>query len=157
MQSQMTPREPETAQSKHIWRVKSTTSPCEPLCVVEVQPHLSREDKGKVPLSVDGVAYAASTWGAQSPLNREAKFGAQRRIRRESSMASSNQRVLISSVRFAPLSEVREVSSSADSVAYVASTLRDASKVPSRKARTKALYSASYLRHNAKDQSTIVC
>ena len=58
--------------------------------------------------------------------------------------------MLLSSAKFAPLSEVKGVSQSADSVAYAALALRDASKVPSRKARTNALYSASYLHLNAK-------
>jgi len=76
--------------------------------------------------------------------------------RHEASLASPNQRALIFSARFAPLSEVKGVSPSADSVAYAASALRDASKVSSCKARTKALYSTSYLRR-CEDQSTIVC
>ena len=48
------------------------------------------------------------------------------------------------------MSEVKGVPLSIDSVAYAASVFRDASKVPNCKARTKTLYSASYLRHNAK-------
>ena len=48
------------------------------------------------------------------------------------------------------MSEIKEVPPSVDSVAYAASSLRDASKVPSRKDTTKAPYSASYLHHNAK-------
>jgi len=48
------------------------------------------------------------------------------------------------------LRDVRGVPPSADSVAYATSVLRDTSKVPSCKARSKPLYNASYLRHNAK-------
>jgi len=144
------PREPKAAQSKQIWRAKSTASPREALCEVEAQPHLSREDKGKTPLSVDGAAYAASTRGAQRPLNCETKFGAQCRVRHKASLALFNQRTLVSSARFAPLSEVRAVTSSADSVAYAASTLKNTSKVPGCKARTKVLCSANHLRRNVK-------
>ena len=70
----------------------------------------------------------------------------------EASLAPPNQRVLVSSAKFAPLSEVKGVSPSADNVVYAASALRDASKVPNRKARTKALYSANYLRCNVKSK-----
>ena len=122
----------------------------EALCEIEAQPCLSCEDKGKASLSVDGIAYAASTWGAQSLRSRAAKFGAQRRGRREASLASPNQRVLVSSANFAPLSEVKGVTPSADSVTYTAAAPKGTSKVPSRKAGIKALYSASYLHHNAK-------
>jgi len=70
--------------------------------------------------------------------------------RRKASLASPNQRALISSAKFAPLSEVKGVPPSVDSVAYAASAFRDASKVPNCKARTKTLYNASYLCHKAK-------
>jgi len=73
----------------------------------------------------------------------------------EVSLVSPNKRALVSSVKFAPLSEVKGVSPSADSIAYAASALRDASKVHSCKARTKALYSASYLRRNAKIEAPL--
>jgi len=70
--------------------------------------------------------------------------------RREASLASPNQRALVSSTKFAPLNEVKGVPLSVDSVAYATSALRDASKVPNPKTRTKALYIVSYLRYNAK-------
>ena len=69
---------------------------------------------------------------------------------REASLASPNQRALVSSVKFASLSELKGVSPSADSIAYVALTPKDNNKVPSRKAGTKTLRSANYLRCNAK-------
>ena len=56
--------------------MKQGTSPREALGEVEAQPHLLREEKGKMPLSVNSVAYAASTRGAQSSLNCEAELGA---------------------------------------------------------------------------------
>jgi len=68
------PREPKTAQSMQIWTAKPRASPREALGEVEDQPRLSHEEKGKMPLSVDGIAYAASTWGTQSPFSREAKL-----------------------------------------------------------------------------------
>jgi len=76
------PREPRTAQSKQIWRAKPSASLREALCEVKAQPRLSREEKGKTLLSVDDVAYAASTQGTQSPLSREAKLDAQCRVGR---------------------------------------------------------------------------
>jgi len=48
------------------------------------------------------------------------------------------------------LSEVKDVPSSADSVAYATSAPKGTNKVPSHKARTKALCSANYLRRNVK-------
>ena len=48
------------------------------------------------------------------------------------------------------MSEVRGVPSCADSVAYAASVPKGTNKVPSRKARIKALCSANHLRRNAK-------
>ena len=57
--------------------------------------------------------------------------------------------------KFAPLRKVKGVSLSADSIAYAASALRDASKVPSRKARTKSMYSASYLCRNMKIEAPL--
>jgi len=77
-------------------------------------------------------------------------LAARRSARQEASLASPNQRELVSNANFSPLREVKGVPPSVDSIVYGASALRDANKVPSRKARTKALYSASYLRHNAK-------
>ena len=65
-------------------------------------------------------------------------------------MASPNQRALVSSINSAPSSEVKGVPPSDDNVAYAALTPKGTNKVPSRKARTKALYSANHLRHNAK-------
>ena len=76
-------RNPRIAQSKRIWRAKPRAHLHEALGEVKAQSHLSREEKGKAPLSVDGVAYAASTRSAQSPLSREAKLGAQCKFRRE--------------------------------------------------------------------------
>ena len=63
--------------------------------------------------------------------------------------------MFVSSTKFTPLSEVKGASQSADSVAYTASALTDASKVPNRKARTKVLYSASYLRYNVKIEAPL--
>ena len=70
----------------------------EALGEVHAQPRLSREEKDKASLSVDGVAYSASTRGAQSPLSHEAELGAQYKVRFEASLASPNQRALLSSV-----------------------------------------------------------
>jgi len=77
-------------------------------------------------------------------------------VRREGSLASPNQIALVSSANFAPLSEVKDVSPSADNVAYTASPLRvltksltkGTNKVPNYKVRTKVLCSANYIRHN---------
>jgi len=117
-----------------IWRAKPRVSPREASCEVEAQPHLSHEEKGKAPLSVDSVC--------------KAKLEARGNTRREASFVSPKQRALVASTRFAPLSKVKRIPPSADSVAYAASSFRDASKVPNCKVRTKALYSGSYLRHN---------
>ena len=144
------PCEPRIAQSKQIWRAKPRASLRKALCEIEAQPRLSREEKGKAPLSVDGVTYATSTRGPQSPLSSEAKLDAQCRVRHQASLASLNQRVLVSSDNFAPLSKVKDVSPSFNSVAYAASVPKDTNKVPNRKARTKPLCSASYLHRNAK-------
>ena len=93
----------------------------EALGEVEAQPRFSRKEKGKAPLSVDGVAYAASTRGAQSPLSREAELGARWKVKREASLISPNQRALVSSADFAPLNEVKGLPPSTDSIAYAAS------------------------------------
>ena len=123
---------------------------CEALCEVEAQPCLSREEKGKAPQSIDGVAYAASTRGVQSLLSREAKLEVRGSVRCETSLASLKQGAPIFSAKFAHLSEIKKVSPSADSVAYAASVPKGTNKVPNRKARPKALYNAGYLRRNAK-------
>jgi len=122
----------------------------EALGEVQAQPRLSREEEDKASLSVDGVAYAASTRGAQSALSREAELGAQYKVRCEASLASPNQRALVSSTNSAPSSEVKGVPPSADNVAYAALAPKGTNKVLSRKARTKALCSANHLRRNAK-------
>jgi len=114
-------RKPRIAQSKRIWRAKPRAHLHEALGEVEAQPRFSREEKGKAPLSVDGVAYAASTRGAQSPLSREAELGARWKVKREASLISPNQRALVSSADFAPLNEVKGLPPSADSIAYAAS------------------------------------
>jgi len=62
-------------------------------------------------------------------------------VRCEASLASPNQRALVSSAKFAPLSGVKGVSPSADSIAYAASAPKDTNKVPNCKAETKALCS----------------
>jgi len=85
-----------------------------------------------VSLTINSVAHAASTRDAQSPLICEAKLEPRGR---EASLASPNQRALVSSTKFTPLSEVKGISPSTDSFAYAASALRDASKVPNYKAR----------------------
>ena len=77
-------------------------------------------------------------------------MGARCKVKRQASLVLPNQRTLISSADFAPLSEVKGVPPSADSVVYAASTPKGTNKVPSRKARTKALCSANHLRRNAK-------
>ena len=120
-----------------MWRAKQGASPREALGEVKAQPCLSREVKGKMPLSVGSVAYAS----------REAELGPQGR---EFLLASPNHRALVSSAKSAPLSEVKGVSLRADSVAYTASAPKGTKKVPSREAGTKALCSANYLRRNAK-------
>ena len=84
------PREPRTVQSKRIWRAKPRAPLRKALGKVEAQPRLSHEEKGKVPLSVDGVAYAASTQGEQSPLSHETELGAQCKVRCEALLASPN-------------------------------------------------------------------
>jgi len=77
-------------------------------------------------------------------------LGAQCKVRREASLASPNQRALVFSANFVPLSEVKGVSPSADSVTYATSTPKGTNKVPIRMVRTNALCSANYLRRNAK-------
>jgi len=144
------PCESKAAQGKQIWRVKPGASPREASCEANAQPRISREDKGKAPLSVDSVAYAASTRGAQNPFSHKAKLAAWCNTRHEASLVSPNQKALVSSAKFAPLSEVKGVPPSVDSFAYAASTLRDASKVLRHKARTKVLYNASYVGCNMK-------
>ena len=144
------PREPRTAQSKRIWRAKPRAPLHEALGEVEAQPCLSREEKGKAPLSVDGIAYVASTRGIQSPLSREAELSTQCKVRREVSLALPNQRALVFSAYFAPLREVKGVPPSADIVAYAASAPKSTDKVASCRARTKALGSANHLYPNAK-------
>jgi len=74
---------------------------------------------------------------------------------REALLASPNQGALVSNAEFAPLSGVKGVPPSADSVAYVASVSKGTNKVPSREAGTKALCSANYLRRNAKNKAPI--
>ena len=62
---------------------------------------------------------------------------------------------LFSNAKFAPRSEVKGASLSADSVAYATSAPKGASKVPNRETRTKALDSAKYLRRNAKNKALL--
>jgi len=62
------PPEPRFVQSKKIWRAKTRASLHEALGEVEAQPRLSREEKGKALLSVNGVAYAASIRTLKVPL-----------------------------------------------------------------------------------------
>jgi len=72
-EAKQVPREPKTAQSKQIWKAKPKASLSEAAHEVEIQLRLSREDRGKAPLSVDSGAYAASTpKGANRVLSREA-------------------------------------------------------------------------------------
>ena len=70
-------------------------------------------------------------------------------------LASPNLRMLVSSAKSAPLSEVKGVSLSADGIAYAASTLKGTNKIPSREAESKALCSANYLHRNAKNKAPI--
>jgi len=58
--------------------------------------------------------------------------------------------VPVFSAKFAPLSKVKGVPPSVDSVTYAVSAPKGTSKVPNREARTKVLYNASYLFRNAK-------
>jgi len=120
--------------------VKKGASPDEALGEVEAQSRLSREDKGKTPLSFGSIAYAS----------REAELDPQGR---EFLLASPNPRALVSSANFAPLSGVKGVSLSANNVAYATSAPKSDNKVPSREAGTKALSSANYLRCNAKNKA----
>ena len=134
------PLEPKTAQDKQVWRAKQGAFPSKALGEVEAQPRLSREDKGKTPLSVRSIAHASredelEPWWREFPL------------------ASPNQRALVSSAKSAPLSKVKGVSLGTDSVAYATSAPKGANKVPSHEARTKALSSANYLHRNAKNKA----
>ena len=74
---------------------------------VEAQLHLSREDKGKTPLSFGSVAYASY----------EAEVEPQWR---EFLLASPNPKALFSSTKFAPRSKIKGAFLSADIVAYAA-------------------------------------
>jgi len=130
--------------------VKHGASPCEASCEAQAQPHLSCEDKGKAPLNVDSVAYAASTRATQSPLSCEAKLEARGSVICKASLALPNQGAPVSSAKFAPLSEVKGVPPSLDRIAYDVSAPKGANKVFGHKASTKALYSAGYLHCNMK-------
>ena len=141
-EAKQVPCESNTAQGKQVWRAKREASPREALGKVETQLRLSREDKGKTSLSFGSVAYAS----------REAEVEPQRR---EFLLASSNPKELFSSTKFAPRSEVKGASLSADSVAYTASASKGASNVPSHEAGTKALGGAKYLRRNAKNKALL--
>ena len=123
-----------------------TVNPCSFILSIS----LSHEEKGNAPLSVDSIAYVASTWSVQSPLGHVAELGVQCTVRCEVLLALPNQRALIPSANFAPLSEVKGVPPSADSIAYPASAPKGTNKVPSHKVRTKVLCSANHLRRNAK-------
>ena len=103
--------------ASRFWNAKQGTFPREVSCKVETQPRFLLEDKGKVPLSVGSVAHTTSIQGAQSPLSREAELEPRGC---ESSLALPNQRELISNTKSTPLSWVKELSPSADSVAYAA-------------------------------------
>ena len=58
-EAKQVPREPKTAHGKQVWRAKQGASPREALGEIEAQPHLSCEDKGKMPLSAESVAHAS--------------------------------------------------------------------------------------------------
>jgi len=137
--------------ASRFWNAKQGTFPREVSCEVETQPRFSLEDKGKVPLSVGSVAHTTSIQGAQSPLSREAELEPRGC---ESSLALPNQRELISNTKSTPLSGVKELSPSADSVAYAALAPKDTNKVFNREAGTKALCSVNYLCRGAKIKAT---
>jgi len=95
-----------------------------------------------MPLSVGSIAY----------VSREAELEPQGR---EFLLALPNQRTLVSNAKSTPLSGVKGVSLSTDSVAYVASVPKGTNKVPSREAGAKALCSTNYLCRNAKNKAPI--
>jgi len=137
MRSQTGSPELMTPQNKQVWRARQKASPREALGEVEAQLCLSREDKGKPPLSFGSVAYAS----------REAELDPQER---GLPLASPNLIALIFSANSAPMIGVKGVSPSADSVAYTALISKVTNKVPSREAGTEALRSANYLCQKAK-------
>ena len=96
----------------------------EALGEVEGQLRLSREDKGKTPLSFGSVSYDS----------HEAEVESQPP---ESLLVSPNPKALFSSAKFAPRSEVKGASLSADSIAYAASAPKGANKVPNRGLKLK--------------------
>jgi len=132
--------------------VKQLASLREALGEVEAQLRLSHEDKGKTPLSFGIIVYGS----------RKAELEPQGR---ELLLASPNLRALISSANSAPMSRVKGVSLSIDSVAYAASVPKGTNyaapipkgtnKVPNREAGTEALCSANYLRRKAKNKASL--
>ena len=74
---------------------------------------------------------------------------------RELSLASPNQRALISSANSAPMSGVKGVSLNTDSVTYAASVSKGTNKVLSHEAGTEALCSANYLCRKERNKSPL--
>jgi len=126
-----------------VWKAKQKASPHEALGEVEAQLRLSHEDKGKTPLSFGSIADAS----------REANLESQGH---EFTLTSLNPRALIPNANSSPMSRIKGVSLSVDSIANAAPVSKGTIKVLSREAGTGALYSTKYLCSKAK-QSTTGC
>ena len=107
-----------------MWRPKQK-APCE----VPAQLHLSREDKGKLPIQFGSMTKA---------ISREAK---------QASLPSPNLGAVTPGVNLALTGEVT------DGVANTAPVPKGTSKVLSCKAGTEALTSASHLRYKAENKA----
>ena len=116
---------------------------------VAAQLHVSREDKGKIPLNLNSIPN----------VNREAKF---------ISLSSLNSGALAPSANLTLTSGVKAASLNTDGVANAVSVSKSTTKIPSRKAEalcrakyfsrkagTEALCSASYL--HRKVENTTAC
>jgi len=109
---------------------------------VKPQLRLSHEDKGKTPLSFGGIADASR--GADLEWQGH-----------EFPLTSPNPRGLIPSAKSAPISRVKGVSLSTDSIANTTPISKGTIKVLSCEAGTGALCSAKYLRSKAKSKASL--
>jgi len=109
-----------------IWRAKQKAPREAP-----VQLRVSREDKGKMPLNLGGIADA----------NREAKL---------TSLSSPDPGALVPSANLTPMSEIKGASLNTDGVANAVSVSKGTNKIPNCEAETEALCSAKYLRNKAR-------
>jgi len=115
-----------------VWEVKQK-APREALGKVEIQLHLSHEDKGKMPVQFGSIVDAS----------REANL---------ESLSSLNLRVLVPSHNHTLTSEVKRASLRTDSSANTAPVPKGTITVLSHGAETEALCSAKYLHSKAKSK-----